>query len=124
MAPGLQRAAAFVGIADRIRLRAEEVPVQDAKMRLPGLGDRAPGAGTAAPGAVGMPDGINAGLRRLAADRLIGHVVDAARAARNEYIPDHALVVDAEGRAVDVVAEVSLSSHLELQQRRALRVRR
>src|SRR5262245_6404515 len=106
MAARLQRAAAFVGIADRILLRAEEIAVQDTKMLLPALDDRPPVAGTDAPRRVAVTDGVEAPLRGLAANRLVAHVLHAARAARDEHVTHDALVVDAEGRAVDGVAEI------------------
>src|SRR5882672_288447 len=122
MTATLQGAAAFVGVADRVALRAEVVALQRPVLRLTAFRDRAPWTRATAPGTVGATERVDAVLVALAVDRLEGDVVDTAQAARHQDVADHALLrIDVKRCAVDVVAEIVRRAWLEFEQGRAPR---
>src|SRR5205814_6337638 len=76
----LERAHALRSVADRHFLRTEVIGIEHALQRL-GLLERPPIRARARPGAVRAPEGIEAVLRRVATQSLVGHVLAAARAS-------------------------------------------
>src|SRR2546427_225109 len=84
VAPARRRVDALGGAADRTGVRTEEIVRQrilPAERWAPG--EFPPVAVPAAPAALGARDGVKPVLAR-AADAFVAHVVDAARAARDE----------------------------------------
>src|SRR2546423_12022594 len=117
MAAVLERAHALRSVADRHFLRTEVIGIEHALQRL-GLLERPPIRARARPGAVRAPEGIEAVLRRIATQSLVGHVLDAARAARDQHIAHDALLVDRKGLRIDEVMEVRRLALVELDQAR------
>src|SRR5690348_9832106 len=67
--------------------------------------DRAPAAGGGKPGVVAAPHRIHTVLAARAAQRLVGHVLHAFRAARDEDVAHRAVLLDADARSVYEIAK-------------------